>query len=282
MNLLKSLYVSAFTTFLTFAVAAGFYHGFVGGHLMGWMSLIASLPPLAFFIRLFASPIPRTSVESGLVAAISAAGVIATYFAHTDSAASYMRLVALACLLGWGIYILWYSKFAPVTDAPQQGELLPDISLSDTDKKVWTREQLTATPAIFMFYRGNWCPFCVAQIKELAAHYREIAARGVKIFLISPQSQGNSVALANKFDVPMNFMRDEDNSAAKILGIYVKNGLPAGLQVLGYDSDVPRPAVFITHQGGKIAYSDITENYRLRPEPDAFIAVINERLAVVA
>ena len=28
--------------------------------------------------------------------------------------------------------------------------------------------------AVILFVRGNWCPFCNAQVKELTQYYREI------------------------------------------------------------------------------------------------------------
>jgi hypothetical protein len=51
------------------------------------------------------------------------------------------------------------------------------------------------------------------------------------------------------------------------LNIFAKNGLPAGIQVLGYDSDTVMPTVILTDEKGKIIHSDLTSNYRVRPEP---------------
>ena len=63
------------------------------------------------------------------------------------------------------------------------------------------------------------------------------------------------------------------------LGILEKAGVPAGMQMFGYDSDVPRPTVFITAADGTILYRDLSENYRVRPEPAQYFAVL-DRLAV--
>jgi hypothetical protein len=45
--------------------------------------------------------------------------------------------------------------------------------------------------------------------------------------------------------------------------------------VFGYDSDVPRPTVFLTAAGGALMYYDLTDNYRIRPEPAEFLAVLD-------
>jgi len=36
------------------------------------------------------------------------------------------------------------------------------------------------------------------------------------------------------------------------------------------------PTVIITDEGGKILYSDATDNYRVRPEPELFLNVLRE------
>ncbi len=78
----------------------------------------------------------------------------------------------------------------------------------------------------------------------------------------------------------MRFMTDADNRVAEKLGILIRGGLPAGFQALGYDSDVPRPAVFISTAGGKLIHVDLTDNYRVRPEPSSFFSVL-DRHAIV-
>jgi hypothetical protein len=42
---------------------------------------------------------------------------------------------------------------------------------------------------------------------------------------------------------------------------------------------VPRPTVFITAKGGRILYCDLSENYRVRPEPAQYFAVL-DRFAI--
>ena len=74
--------------------------------------------------------------------------------------------------------------------------------LLDVDRKPVTSAQLTDKPAILIFYRGNWCPFCMAQLKELFARYRGISAMGVRVAMISPQPHENAVST-----LPRNLMR---------------------------------------------------------------------------
>ncbi len=51
-----------------------------------------------------------------------------------------------------------------------------------------------------------------------------------------------------------------------------------GLQLLGYESDTVLPTVILTNASGHIFFSDQTDNYRARPEPGDFEAILKEKL----
>jgi len=150
------------------------------------------------------------------------------------------------------------------------GAALPEFTLESLEGLVVSSESFKTKPHLLLFYRGNWCPFCTAQISELAKAYQRLEAAGINVVLVSAQSAGKSQQLAKKFDVPMIFLRDRDNAAAKSLGILHEWGTPTGLQALGYDSDTVMPTVIMTDERGKIIYSDQTDNYRVRPHPETY------------
>ena len=66
--------------------------------------------------------------------------------------------------------------------------------------------------------------------------------------------------------------------AAKQLGIVHRWGTPMGLQMLGYESDTVLPTVILTDSRGIILFSDQTDNYRVRPEPEVFENLFREKL----
>ena len=71
-----------------------------------------------------------------------------------------------------------------------------------------------------------------------------------------------------------DFLTDEGNKAARILGIESENGIPLGMQMLGYDSETVLPTVIITDENGRVIWTHETDNYRVRPEPDVFLKVL--------
>src|SRR3546814_5718608 len=108
----------------------------------------------------------------------------------------------------------------------------------------------------------------MVQIQAIVWLDRGLAQRGVQVLLVSPQPQKHTQELSARFDAPMQFPVDEDNAAAKALGIDAPDGLPMGLAAMGYDSDTVLPTVLLIDRDGRIAWNHLTDNYRVRPEPD--------------
>jgi len=185
---------------------------------------------------------------------------------------------SLILLLGWLVYVFWYSRFDTRTHNFEVGSFLPEFELEDTDKRMVSSKSFLSKPSIILFYRGNWCPLCMAQIKEIAAQYKELEKRGIQMIMISPQPHHFSKSLAKKFNVNFQFLVDTDNKVARQLAIFQKNGLPMGMQLLGYKNDTVMPTVIITDATGKIIFADLTDNYRVRPEPETFFKVLDENL----
>jgi len=285
LNLLKSIFISSFVSWLAFVSIYAITQLARGMEpLLSWLGLaLAAVAPLAFFIKafLFKSPrTPRHPIEYSILSGMGLAITMAMSYRYGD-AAGIMHIWAFLTLLFWLIYLRWYSVFkGRDAKALSVGSSLPEFQLESMDSHTVSSESFMAKPHLLLFYRGNWCPFCTAQIAELATAWKRLEALGVTIILISPQSVKKNLQLAAKFDVPMFFLRDRNNEAAKKLGIVHKWGTPMGMQVLGYDSDTVLPTVIITNAQGKIVFSDQTDNYRVRPEPEVFEKLITKSLEV--
>ena len=192
-------------------------------------------------------------------------------FIGFESPASWYAL--FLGLIATFAYVFWYSVFRrPVPPAIAVGATLPELELVDGEGKPVTPTE--GKHGLYMFIRGNWCPLCMAQIKELAADYQALADKGAQVVLISPQPHGHTNRLAKKHDVPFNYLTDPKGAAAKQLQIDHPSGVPLGLEVLGYASDTVFPTVVITDEKGFILYVDQTDNYRIRPEPSLFLDVL--------
>jgi len=194
-------------------------------------------------------------------------------------AASSAPLAGAALLAaGYAAYLFWYSRFPARTGSRiRRGLPLPEFTARRLDGTEVSSRDLMGSPALLVFYRGNWCPLCVTQVKDIAKNYRKLSERGIRTVLVSPQSQEHTSDLAERFDAPMEFWIDEGLAAARALGIADIGGLPAGMGILGYENDTVLPTSILVDADGVVFHDDQTDSYRIRPEPEDYLAAFDKR-----
>lgn len=272
-NRLKAVFIIAFLIGNLVAFVHSLYALFFEANSSWLLSLIASATVLfVFLIHIGMGKRPRTSRNLPLLLFIcTLMAILVVMFGSNALALIYTLFVS--CLGSWA-YVYWYSKLGRSTSLLKVGDVLPSLEFfqaGNTELKTGDLEH----PLLVVFYRGNWCPLCTAQIKELAANYQKLAERGYRILMVSPQPQEETEKLAKQFEVPMLFCEDRDGVVAKQLGIFHERALPIGMEKMGYSADAVFPTVIITDKMHKIIWLDQTDNYRVRPEPEEFIRVID-------
>jgi len=283
MNLLKSVYVSVY---MMAAMAITVYASrllWSSHDYMTWGGVMLVTAPFVLVISwlMIFRNIARTSAHFPVLIMLGTVGIGLASWGYIRGGSPAAPVLALAGWAGFLIYVYWYSSFNRRASSQLSiGETLPEFELQDTAGRSIASASLTDKPVVWIFYRGNWCPLCMAQIKELAGQYKQLQELGVRVALISPQPHKFTVGLAKKFDVPFDFLTDEDNRAGRALGIGISHGIPMGMQALGYDSETVLPTVIITDAGGRILRAHETDNYRVRPDPDVYLAVLRENRVV--
>jgi len=273
----KQAFVSLFST-LPALLAAGAIRRGIGagrGDRAGWF-LVAAIHALpgAYFADGFLRPRARIGPDLvGLQAAIAAGLVIGLRFARRHPLAWGL---AAAESLGWLAYTRWYSRFGRTpSGALTVGAMLPgDLRFVEHGRGHLTSADLRGKPTVLLFYRGNWCPLCMAQVGEIAARWREVEAMGAQVVLVSPQDEAHTRSLASRHGVGFRFLRDDGLAAAGRLGIVDADGTPAGM--IGYDGDTVLPTLVVTDAEGRIVFADQTDNYRVRPTPDTVLAALEK------
>jgi len=189
---------------------------------------------------------------------------------------SYLPL-ALA-LAGYGImqwYVWVYSRYGrKVGVAIVLGQALPEVQFETLDGNAVSLADLRGSKVLIVFFRGNWCPLCKAQLKEVRARAGELAAASVQVKFVSNQSAEHSRQLAGELDLPdhMEILLDTDLQAASALSIVDKGGTPVGMSA--YPVDTVMATVIALDEQGRVIFGDETDNYRVRPHPDRFMPVL--------
>jgi peroxiredoxin len=281
----KSLFVTVYLMLATAVSVLAVTRVVETQDFLTWGGVLLTTAPLLLVLAWVMSfrNIARTSARMPAIVVMGLIGVIFAirgYYLGGDALAPQLASVGF---VGYLSYAFWYSSFGPRHSAlVEPGKALPEFTLTDVHGATVTSGSLTRMPRVWIFHRGNWCPLCMGQIREITGEYRELDKLGARVALVSPQPHTYTRALARKFDVSFDFLTDEDNRAAAVLGIAHPGGLPMGLQALGYRSDTVLPTVLITDAGGRILWSHETDNYRVRPEPATYLKVLRDNRALEA
>jgi len=282
---MKSVFVSSYMmAAFAISVIAG-YSLWTSHDYLSWGGVLLVTAPFLIILGqlMIFQNVARTSARFPTLIVLGTAGVVLASWGYVRGGSPVAPILAIVAWIGFMLYSYWYSSLNRQPNGQLQiGKTLPDFELQDVAGQAVGASSFSDKPTIWIFYRGNWCPLCMAQIKELVSQYQELQSLGVRVALISPQPQAHTIALAKRFDAPFDFLTDEGNRAAQVLGIDHAGGLPMGMQVLGYDSDTVLPTVIITAKGGRVLWIHETDNYRVRPEPDVYLTVLRENQVVGA
>jgi peroxiredoxin len=250
---------------------------------LAWIAAaVANLPLPLFSLRLRFARIARTSADLPLLILISAAGaVVAVWEAYIARSAAWqppvIALVGTALLL---LYVFWYSRLGRVPNARLEiRNKLPEFELADLEGRRVRSSQFLGAPAVWLFYRGNWDPFCVAQVHEIAGRLADLEKLGVQLYLVSSQPEDKARQLAGELSAPVRFLVDRNAEAAEALDIAERHAIPARTAA-GYARVGAMPTTIVTSASGTILFTDQTDNYRVRPEPDIYISILRRAGAV--
>ena len=248
-----------------------------GLHAFAWLSAALATAALPFqLVSFFGLRKGRTSRNLTAMTALASVAAAAAVGASLLAGTGWPAAIAILGLLSTQFYARWYTRLDRERQAVLEvGARLPHFKVLDVDGTPVSSESFLGQPTAFVFIRGNWCPLCVAQVRELAAEYQSLAARGIEVALISPQPLDETRALAERFGVAFRYLTDPAAAAAASLGIRHDGGVPPGVTQLGYEADTVFPTVIVINESGTIVFSDQTDDYRVRPEPSLFISALD-------
>jgi peroxiredoxin len=171
------------------------------------------------------------------------------------------------------------------------GDHMPDGELLDVAGHPTTlAETLGARPAVIVFYRGAWCPYCNIALRTYQAQLvPSLAERGLPMVAISPQTPDGSLSTKETKELTFTVLSDPGNQIAGQLGILTgpsENARAAQLQI-GLDltkvnadgtTALPMPTVIIADAAGVIRWIDVHGDYTTRTEPDQVLQAITQTI----
>ena len=159
------------------------------------------------------------------------------------------------------------------------GDSLGSFTLDDANENPVTLDQLVANgPAVIVFYRGGWCPYCNLALRTYQRELLpELDSFDARLVAISPQSPDQSLSTAEKAELDFTVLSDPGSRLARRIGISFQQSedVLEAQRKLGLDLaqvnaegsiDLPRPTVLIVDQEHTVRFVDVQPDYTARTE----------------
>ena len=182
-----------------------------------------------------------------------------------------------ALAIAAGVIFYWRRAGRPVPDALKRGQRLPDFAAKDEEGKPLRTSQLAGTPVVMIFVRGNWCPFCSKQVKNLTAYYKEINDLGAKLIFVTPKPLETTRRVAEFFEVDFDFWLDESLEATRQLGLLLETGVPKDY-LKEYGTDTIWPTSLVVDRAGIIRYVELSKHIIDRPDPKTLLRELRKAI----
>jgi peroxiredoxin len=164
-------------------------------------------------------------------------------------------------------------------EAIKVGERLESFTLDDATGQPVSLEQIVESgPAVIVFYRGGWCPYCNLALRtyqqDLLPQLDRFDAR---LVAMSPQSPDESLSTSEKAGLSFTVLSDPGARLAARIGIAFQQAdeVLAAQRQLGLDlaqvnaeglARLPRPTVLIVDGDRVVRFVDVQPDYTARTE----------------
>jgi peroxiredoxin len=173
--------------------------------------------------------------------------------------------------------------------ALRTGAKIPDFNLPNhSGKLVSIRELYIKKPMVIVFYRGQWCPFCNIQLRDLQKQLSKIENCPASLVAISPQTPSHSEATIQKLALDFEVLSDVGGKVAKMFNLlytvpeyltqtYLNFGID--LEQLNDKSKVelPYPATYIVNTKGIIVKDFISSYLNDRLDSQAVVDFLKSK-----
>jgi len=132
------------------------------------------------------------------------------------------------------------------------GDTAPDFTLPDAlGNPVSLSECLRSGPVILKFYRGEWCPICNLDLREIQKNITEFKKYRTRVLAVSPQKPDDALTMKQKNELGFEVLSDVYQEVISAYNLQFDPGEDyhrrRDLTVLNGDGSkfLPVPATFI-------------------------------------
>ena len=219
--------------------------------------------------------------------ALAAGGM---YLGLTGTASAGVLVYVPAVLaLFFGGFILWVlpQRHTPIGDIKvAEGDQIIPFKALTTEGKPFDSSELAGKRVLFKFFRGGWCPYCVAELAAFNEMVPELEKMGVQIIALSKDIPSEAAVNKSRDGLDFDLLSDPDLSVIRAYGVehhkalgQSKNpkstigGLALGLAPFSFQA-MAIPTTLLIDETGVIRWIDQTDDYRLRSSTDRVMTAV--------
>jgi len=168
------------------------------------------------------------------------------------------------------------------------GSTAPDVALTAADGTTPRLSEIVAEhPAVLVFYRGGWCPYCNRQLAALGEVESDLRERGYRIHAVAPDSREKiaEATAGSGFDYAL--YSDAAAEAAEAFGLAFRVDAATYEKLLGHGIDLeeasgrdhhllPVPAVFLIDTDRRIRFRYYNPDYKVRLSAEELMEAARE------
>ena len=175
------------------------------------------------------------------------------------------------------------------TGSIKAGDVLELFTLDDATGTPVSLDRIVENgPAVIVFYRGGWCPYCNLALRTYQRELLpQLGAFGARLVAISPQSPDESLSTVKEAALGFTVLSDPSSRLADRIGIAFEQAddVLAAQRKLGLDLAevnaegavrLPRPTVLIVDRDRTVRFVDVQPDYTARTEVADIIAALTD------
>jgi peroxiredoxin len=174
---------------------------------------------------------------------------------------------------------------------PVPGTAMPEGDLLDVHGQPTTLATVRGgKPAVVVFYRGGWCPYCNIALRAYEADLLPaLRCGGIELVAVSPQKPDGSLSTQQANELSFTVVSDPGNQLARGLGILTEPTADVqvaqrslGLNLAQSNADgtpiIPMPTTVIVDAAGIVRWIDVHADYTSRSEVSDILTAITTTL----
>jgi peroxiredoxin len=150
----------------------------------------------------------------------------------------------------------------------------PDFTVFEADGKPFRLSDLKGNAVLLKFYRGYWCPYCVAELEQLARFAPRFEELGVKLVAISSDTVDELRKFRVKHDWDIRLLADPSLAAHRLYNIASRNFAPKR----GPFRELAIPTTVLFAPDGRVLWYELSPDFRMRPQAEVVFDAVRAAL----